>query len=60
METGATKGGHDMKAFSILEPGAQRNSFTATDLTFELAEAGKAHEVLAGRNFFGGLVLRVP
>jgi hypothetical protein len=40
--------------------GAQRNSFTATDLTFELAEAGKAHEVIEGRDFFGKLVLRVP
>ena len=28
--------------------------------TFELAEAGKAHEVIAGRDFFGKLVLRVP
>jgi hypothetical protein len=40
--------------------GAQRNSFTAADLTFELAEAGKAHEVIEGRDFFGKLVLRVP
>ena len=30
------------------------------DRTFELAEAGKAHEVIAGRDFFGKLVLRVP
>jgi NADPH:quinone reductase-like Zn-dependent oxidoreductase len=28
--------------------------------TFELAEAAKAHEVMAGRDFFGKLVLRVP
>jgi NADPH:quinone reductase-like Zn-dependent oxidoreductase len=28
--------------------------------TFELAEAAKAHEVIAGRFFFGKLVLRVP
>jgi hypothetical protein len=29
-------------------------------LSFELAEAGKAHEVMAGRDFFAKLVLRVP
>jgi NADPH:quinone reductase-like Zn-dependent oxidoreductase len=28
--------------------------------TFELADAAKAHEVMAGRDFFGKLVLRVP
>jgi len=28
--------------------------------TFELAEAAKAHEVMAGRDFFGKLVLRIP
>ena len=28
--------------------------------TFDLAEAAKAHEVMAGRDFFGKLVLRVP
>jgi len=28
--------------------------------TFELADARKAHDVMAGRNFFGNLVLRVP
>ncbi len=28
--------------------------------TFELAEAAKAHEVMASRDFFGKLVLRVP
>ncbi|PYM93416.1 MAG: alcohol dehydrogenase [Candidatus Rokuibacteriota bacterium] len=28
--------------------------------TFDLAETGKAHEVMAGRDFFGKLVLRVP
>ena len=28
--------------------------------TFELGEAAKAHEVMAGRDFFGKLVLRVP
>ena len=28
--------------------------------TFDLEEAGKAHEVMGGRNFFGKLVLRVP
>ncbi len=28
--------------------------------TFELAEAARAHEVMAGRDFFGKLVLRVP
>jgi NADPH:quinone reductase-like Zn-dependent oxidoreductase len=28
--------------------------------TFELAEAATAHEVMAGRDFFGKLVLRVP
>jgi NADPH:quinone reductase-like Zn-dependent oxidoreductase len=30
------------------------------DRTFELAQAGKAHEVTTGRDFFGKLVLRVP
>jgi NADPH:quinone reductase-like Zn-dependent oxidoreductase len=30
------------------------------DPTFELAQAGKAHEVAAGRDFLGTLVLRVP
>jgi NADPH:quinone reductase-like Zn-dependent oxidoreductase len=30
------------------------------DRTFELVEAAKAHEVIAGRDFFGKLVLRVP
>ena len=28
--------------------------------TFDLAETAKAHEVMAGRDFFGKLVLRVP
>jgi len=28
--------------------------------TFDLADAAKAHEVMAGRDFFGKLVLRVP
>jgi NADPH:quinone reductase-like Zn-dependent oxidoreductase len=28
--------------------------------TFDLWEAAKAHEVMAGRDFFGKLVLRVP
>ena len=28
--------------------------------TFDLAEAARAHEVMAGRDFFGKLVLRVP
>jgi NADPH:quinone reductase-like Zn-dependent oxidoreductase len=28
--------------------------------TFELADVAKAHETMAGRNFFGKLVLRVP
>jgi NADPH:quinone reductase-like Zn-dependent oxidoreductase len=28
--------------------------------TFDLGEAAKAHEVMAGRDFFGKLVLRVP
>ncbi len=28
--------------------------------TFDMAEAAKAHEVMAGRDFFGKLVLRVP
>ncbi len=28
--------------------------------TFDLAEAGRAHEVMTGRDFFGKLVLRVP
>ena len=27
---------------------------------FDLADAAKAHEVMAGRDFFGKLVLRVP
>jgi NADPH:quinone reductase-like Zn-dependent oxidoreductase len=27
--------------------------------TFELAKAAKAHEVIAGRDFFGKLMLRV-
>jgi NADPH:quinone reductase-like Zn-dependent oxidoreductase len=30
------------------------------DRTFDMAHAGKAHEVTAGRDFFGKLVLRVP
>jgi NADPH:quinone reductase-like Zn-dependent oxidoreductase len=29
------------------------------DRTFEVAEAAKAHEVIAGGDFFGKLVLRV-
>jgi NADPH:quinone reductase-like Zn-dependent oxidoreductase len=28
--------------------------------TFDLADAAKAHGVMAGRDFFGKLVLRVP
>jgi NADPH:quinone reductase-like Zn-dependent oxidoreductase len=28
--------------------------------TFDLADAGRAHEVMTGRDFFGKLVLRVP
>jgi NADPH:quinone reductase-like Zn-dependent oxidoreductase len=28
--------------------------------TFDLADTAKAHEVMAGRDFFGKLVLRVP
>jgi NADPH:quinone reductase-like Zn-dependent oxidoreductase len=28
--------------------------------TFDLGEAAKAHEVMAGRDFFGKLILRVP
>ena len=27
---------------------------------FDLADTAKAHEVMAGRDFFGKLVLRVP
>lgn len=27
---------------------------------FDLSEAARAHEVMAGRDFFGKLVLRVP
>jgi NADPH:quinone reductase-like Zn-dependent oxidoreductase len=30
------------------------------DRMFELAQAGRAHEVTAGRDFFGKLVMRVP
>jgi NADPH:quinone reductase-like Zn-dependent oxidoreductase len=30
------------------------------DRTFDMAQAGKAHEVTTGRDFFGKLVLRVP
>jgi hypothetical protein len=59
---------------TLLGRGAcSRRSFTAmvhmvhrggprgmVDPTFELAQADRAHEVAAGRDFLGTLVLRVP
>ena len=40
--------------------GALRRPARRGGRTFDLAEAAKAHEVMAGRDFFGKLVLRVP
>ena len=54
-------GGRSRRSFAAMMHMAHYGSLRGVvGQTFDLSEAAKAHEVMAGRDFFGKLVLRVP
>jgi NADPH:quinone reductase-like Zn-dependent oxidoreductase len=59
--TSRGRGARSRRSFAAMMHMVRRGGLRGmVNRTFELAQAGRAHEVAAGRDFLGTLVLRVP